>query len=62
MPLQGTTDALMSYGGAATALLAGLLLAALGFGGLALTMGALIVPAAWAGWVAKRSGQPTRVA
>lgn len=55
VPLQGATDALMNYGGAAAALLAGLLLTAAGFGGLALVAGALVVPAAAVGWVARTS-------
>ena len=55
VPLQGATDALMNYGGAAAALLAGVLLAALGYGGLALVAGLLIVPAAALGWIARKS-------
>lgn len=55
VPLQGATDALMSYGGAAVALLSGPVLAVAGFGGLALAAGALIVPAFAVGWVARRS-------
>ena len=55
VPLQGATDALMSYGGAASAMTAGVLLAAIGYGGLALVAGALIVPACALGWVANRS-------
>ena len=54
VPLQGATDALMNYGAAAAALLGGPLLAWLGFGGLAAVAGALIVPAALVGWVARR--------
>ncbi|MDO5499006.1 MAG: MFS transporter, partial [Propionibacteriaceae bacterium] len=53
VPLQGATDALMNYGGAAAALLGGPLLAWLGFGGLAVVAGALIVPAALVGWYAR---------
>ena len=55
VPLQGATDALMSYGGAASALVAGVLLATIGFGGLALVAGALIVPAGVLGWIAQAS-------
>ena len=53
IPLQGATDALMNYGGAAAALLAGVVLAALGYGGLAMAAGLLIVPAAALGWIAR---------
>lgn len=53
VPLQGATDALMSYGGAAAALLAGVLLAALGFGGLAVVMLLVLIPAAVTGWIAR---------
>ncbi len=53
VPLQGATDALMNYGGAAAALLAGVLLATIGYGGLALVAGLLIVPAAALGWAAR---------
>lgn len=55
VPLQGATDALMSYAGAGAALVAGVLLATLGFGGLALVAGLLVVPAAAVGWVARNS-------
>lgn len=55
VPLQGATDALMSYGGATVALVSGPVLAATGFGGLALAAGVLIVPACAVGWVARRS-------
>ncbi|QIK72551.1 MFS transporter [Propioniciclava coleopterorum] len=54
VPLQGATDALMNYGGAVMALISGPLLAALGFGGLALVAGLLIIPAAAFGWIARR--------
>lgn len=53
IPLQGATDALMNYGGAIMALISGPLLAGLGFGGLALVAGLLIVPAAAFGWIAR---------
>ncbi len=53
VPLQGATDALMSYGGAAAALGAGVLLATVGYGGLALVSALLIVPAAALGWGAR---------
>lgn len=53
VPLQGATDAMMNYGGAAAALIGGPLLAVLGFGGLAVVAGALIVPAALVGWYAR---------
>ena len=53
VPLQGATDALMNYGGAAAALVAGVLLAAVGFGGLSVAAGLLVVPAALTGWVAR---------
>ncbi len=55
VPLQGASDALMNYGAATAAVLAGVVLAALGFGGLALLSGLLIVPAALVGWVARTS-------
>jgi len=55
VPLQGATDALMNYGGAAAALLAGVLLSAVGFGGVALAAAALVVPAAATGWIARSS-------
>ena len=55
VPLQGATDALMNYGGAAAALLGGVLLAGSGFGGLALAAGLLVAPAAVTGWVARSS-------
>lgn len=54
VPLQGATDAMMNYGGATSALIGGPLLAWLGFGALALTAGALIVPAAALGWYVRR--------
>lgn len=44
VPLQGATDALMSYGGAASALVSGPIMAGLGYGGLALIAGGLLVP------------------
>lgn len=53
IPLQGATDALMNYGGAAMALASGPLLAGVGFGGLALVAGLLIIPAAAFGWIAR---------
>lgn len=55
VPLQGASDALMNYGAATAAVVAGLLLAAVGFGGLALVAGLLLVPAAAVGWVATAS-------
>lgn len=54
VPLQGATDALMSYGGAAAAVLSGILFAAVGFGWLALIASVLILPAAATGWLASR--------
>ncbi|HHV20575.1 MAG TPA: MFS transporter [Propionibacterium sp.] len=54
VPLQGATDALMNYGAASAALIGGPLLAWIGFGGLAVAAGALIVPAAAVGWYARR--------
>ncbi|WP_432558962.1 MFS transporter [Granulicoccus sp. GXG6511] len=54
VPLQGATDALMNYGAATAALLGGPLLAWIGFGGLAIAAGALILPAAAVGWYARR--------
>lgn len=54
VPLQGATDALMNYAAATAALLAGVIFATIGFGGLALTSLLLIVPAAAVGWVARR--------
>lgn len=55
VPLQGATDALMNYGAATMAILSGLLLSALGFGGLAVVCGLLMVPVAFVGWVAKQA-------
>ncbi|MBB1508513.1 MFS transporter [Tessaracoccus sp. MC1756] len=60
VPLQGATDALMNYAGAAAALIGGPILAWLGYGGLALVAAVLILPAGGMGWVARRSR--TRVA
>lgn len=60
VPLQGATDALMSYGGAAAAILSGPLLAWIGFGGLALISGALIIPAGAIGWIAYRARASSR--
>ncbi|MCG6567776.1 MFS transporter [Tessaracoccus sp. ZS01] len=60
VPLQGATDALMNYAGAAAALIGGPVLAWLGYGGLALVAAVLILPAGGMGWVARRSR--TRVA
>ena len=54
VPLQGATDALMNYAAATAALLAGVIFATIGFGGLALTSLLLIVPAAAVGWSARR--------
>ncbi|MDO5677946.1 MAG: MFS transporter [Propionibacteriaceae bacterium] len=54
VPLQGATDALMNYGAAAAAILGGPLLALVGFGGLAVVSAALIVPAAFVGWLARQ--------
>ena len=54
VPLQGATDALMSYAGAAAALSAGVLFALIGFGGLALTALLLVLPASGVGWIARR--------
>lgn len=53
VPLQGATDALMNYAGAGAALLGGPLIAWIGFGGLAVAAGALVVPAALVGWYAR---------
>lgn len=53
VPLQGATDALMNYAGAGAALLGGPLIAWIGFGGLAVAAGALIIPAAFVGWYAR---------
>lgn len=62
VPLQGATDALMSYGGAAAATLSGPVLVLVGYHGLAVACAALLVPAAAVGWVARRvrSGAPSR--
>ncbi|MFT3876086.1 MAG: MFS transporter [Propioniciclava sp.] len=60
VPLQGATDALMSYGGATAAILSGPLLAWVGFGGLAMISGALIIPAAAIGWIAYRVSDARR--
>ncbi|WP_157633334.1 hypothetical protein [Tessaracoccus flavus] len=49
MTLQGATDALMSYGGASAALLSGVVLAAVGFGWLAVISALLIAPAGFVG-------------
>ena len=54
VPLQGATDALMNYAGAAAALLGGPALALLGFGGLAVVAGALVLPVALVGRLARR--------
>ncbi len=54
VPLQGATDALMSYGGAAAAMLSGPVLVLIGYHGLALACATLLVPAAAIGWVARR--------
>lgn len=53
VPLQGATDALMNYAGAGAALLGGPLFAWIGFGGLAIAAGTLIMPAALVGWYAR---------
>ncbi|MDO5697142.1 MAG: MFS transporter [Dermatophilus congolensis] len=53
VPLQGATDALMNYAGAAAALVGGLIIAAIGFGGLALTGLLIVLPAAGIGWIAR---------
>lgn len=58
VPLQGATDALMNYGGAAAAVAGGPLIFAIGFGGLAIVAGALIIPAAAVGWVARGRRDP----
>ncbi|MFP5416212.1 MAG: MFS transporter [Actinomycetes bacterium] len=55
VPLQGAGDALMNYGGATAALASGLVLASVGFAGLALVAGVLVVPAALVGAVAERA-------
>ena len=55
VPLQGATDALMSYGGAAAALLSGPVLAAAGYSGLSAACGLLLAPALAAGWLAHRA-------
>ena len=54
VPLQGATDALMSYGGAAAAVLSGPVLVLIGYNGLAIACAALLLPAAAVGWVASR--------
>ena len=54
VPLQGATDALMSYGGAAAAVLSGPVLVLIGYNGLAIACAALLLPAAAVGWVARR--------
>ncbi|MDO5534596.1 MAG: MFS transporter [Propionibacteriaceae bacterium] len=53
VPLQGATDALMSYGGAAAALLSGPVLVLIGYGGLALSALALLAPAVVLLWVGR---------
>lgn len=55
VPLQGATDALMSYGGAAAALLSAPLLEWVGFGGLAVAAALLVAPAALVGLGARFS-------
>ena len=54
VPLQGATDALMSYGGAAAAMLSGPVLVLIGYHGLALACASLLLPAAAIGWIARR--------
>ena len=54
VPSIGATDALMSYGGAAAAMLSGPVLVLIGYHGLALACATLLVPAAAIGWVARR--------
>lgn len=49
VPLQGGTDALMNYAAAAAAVLSGPVLAGIGFGGLSVVAGALVLPAAFLG-------------
>ncbi|MFZ2481047.1 MAG: MFS transporter, partial [Propioniciclava sp.] len=63
VPLQGATDALMNYAGAFAALVSAPLLAWLGFGGLSLVAGLLLIPGAVLGWGAHRwmrSAAPVR--
>lgn len=59
VPLQGATDALMNYAGAAAALVGGFIIALIGFGGLALTGLLLVLPAAGIGWIARNHRRVT---
>lgn len=61
VPLQGGSDALMNYGAAAAAVLSGPVLAAIGFGGLAVVSGALVLPAALLGWGLRPRRTPASV-
>lgn len=54
VPLQGASDALMNYVGAGAALLGGPVMAGLGYGGLNIGAGLLLVPAVLAGFAALR--------
>lgn len=58
VPLQGATDAVMSYSGAAAAIAGGPVLAAVGYLGLSLASGALLIPALIVGWLAHRAPDP----
>lgn len=58
IPLQGATDAVMSYSGAAAAIVGGPVLAAVGYSGLSLASGVLLIPALVVGWLAHRAPDP----
>ncbi|MEA5154320.1 MFS transporter [Raineyella sp.] len=58
VPLQGANDALMNYVGAGAALLGGPVMAGIGYGGLNLGAGLLLVPAVLAGVAALRAAAP----
>ncbi len=58
VPLQGATDAVMSYSGAAAAIAGGPVLAAIGYSGLSLASGVLLIPAVVVGWLAHRAPDP----
>ncbi|MGJ3508271.1 MFS transporter [Enemella sp. A6] len=60
VPLQGATDALMSYAGAAAAVIGGPLLALLGYAGLNLVAMVLLIPATVLGFLALRTRPRTR--
>lgn len=55
VPLQGATDAVMSYSGAAAAIVGGPVLAAIGYSGLSLASGVLLIPALVVGWLAHKA-------